>query len=93
MGREKTDWDAIYSLNWRNFLFRFTALISISVPIVYFLQQIDTYRFKADPLSVIINSLQRGVAVWFMYGLLWITYLICRFLLDWLCKGLTKERK
>ena len=92
MGREKLDWAGIYRLNWRNFLCRVTTLISISVPIVYFLQQIDTYRFEADPLSVIIDSLQRGIAVWFMYGLLWIAYLTFRFLLDWLCKGLTKNR-
>ena len=90
MEKEKIDWDAIYSLNWRNFLFRLTILISIVVPMVYFLQEIDTYTFRTDPRSIIIFSLQICASIWGLYGFLWITYLTSRFLLSWLWKGLTK---
>ena len=95
MDKEKVDWNAILSLNWRNFLFRLTILISIIVPIVYFIDKytMGPVRYREYPLSLIILSLQTCVAVWATYGLLWIVYLTSRFLLVWLWKGLAKGLK
>ena len=93
MDKEKIDWNAIFNLNWRNFLFRLTILISIIVPVVHFLNKMGYHRYMEDPLSLIILSLQICVSVWFMYGLLWIVYLISKSLLKWLGEGLTKGLK